>query len=312
MAPHSRGSQLAPLAGLALIAAATAPAMSQVVLYDTLFITTQGLTDAGIGNCIGGARVFPSLGTTDAQLADDLVVQAPTLLTLVTVDVSTFDPGDMPDEGFRVQFYADAGGVPSETLHVETIATSYTHAPLAPVSGFDAFRFEIDLSGAGITLAPGTWWMDVQPLDEAHGGWFWSSARLDLDPPIGNPAHVRDGWLAHGTSANGLWNSTTWFPHSFRGMGTPARKLEGTAPGPSCRPDLTTSAVPGSPGYGIPNGVLNNDDFFYYLSQYAAGNLAVADMTTGAVPGQPGYGVPNGALNNDDFFYYLALFAAGC
>ena len=42
------------------------------------------------------------------------------------------------------------------------------------------------------------------------------------------------------------------------------------------------------------------------------GNLAVADLTTGAVPGQPGYGVPNGILNADDFFYYLALFAAGC
>lgn len=36
------------------------------------------------------------------------------------------------------------------------------------------------------------------------------------------------------------------------------------------------------------------------------------DITTGAVPGQPGYGVPNGVLNNEDFFYYLAIFAAGC
>ena len=82
--------------------------------------------------------------------------------------------------------------------------------------------------------------------------------------------------------------------------------------GPACEPDLTTGAVAGQPGYGVPNGVLNNDDFFYYLAQFAAGNLAVADLTTGAVPGQPGYGVPNGVLNNDDFFYYLAIFAAGC
>ena len=79
-----------------------------------------------------------------------------------------------------------------------------------------------------------------------------------------------------------------------------------------CLPDLTATAVPGEPGYGIPNGVLNNDDFFYFLAQFAAGNLAVADLTTTAVPGQPGYGVPNGAITNDDFFYYLTLFAAGC
>ena len=84
------------------------------------------------------------------------------------------------------------------------------------------------------------------------------------------------------------------------------------ASAPSCEPDLTTGAVPNQPGYGVPNGTLNNDDFFYYLAQFAAGNLAVADLTTGAVPNQPGYGVPNGVLNNDDFFYYLAIFAAGC
>ena len=39
---------------------------------------------------------------------------------------------------------------------------------------------------------------------------------------------------------------------------------------------------------------------------------AVADLTTSAVPGSPGYGQPNGVINNDDFFYYLTLFAAGC
>mgnify|MGYP000010224091 CR=1 FL=1 len=81
---------------------------------------------------------------------------------------------------------------------------------------------------------------------------------------------------------------------------------------PACRPDLTTGAVPGSVGYGVPNGVVNNDDFFYFLTQFAAGNLAVADLTTGAVPGSPGYGVPNGVINNDDFFFYLSIFAAGC
>jgi uncharacterized membrane protein len=80
----------------------------------------------------------------------------------------------------------------------------------------------------------------------------------------------------------------------------------------ACEPDLTLGAIPGQPGYGVPNGLLNNEDFFYYLAQFAAGNLAVADMTTGAIPGQPGYGVPNGILNNEDFFFYLTLFAAGC
>ena len=81
---------------------------------------------------------------------------------------------------------------------------------------------------------------------------------------------------------------------------------------PACAPDLTTGAVAGIPGYGVPDGALNNDDFFYFLTQFAAGNLALVDMTTGAVAGQPGFGIPNGLVDNDDFFYYLALFAQGC
>jgi hypothetical protein len=88
--------------------------------------------------------------------------------------------------------------------------------------------------------------------------------------------------------------------------------LQIAAGAPACAPDLTAGAIAGQPGYGEPNGVLNNDDFFYYLAQFAAGNVAVADLTTGAISGQPGYGVPNGVINNDDFFYYLGLFAAGC
>ncbi|MEZ6235862.1 MAG: GC-type dockerin domain-anchored protein [Phycisphaerales bacterium] len=82
--------------------------------------------------------------------------------------------------------------------------------------------------------------------------------------------------------------------------------------GASCQPDLSTGAIAGQPGYGVPNGTLNNDDFFYFLAEFAAGNVAVCDLTTGAIMGQPGYGVPNGVITNDDFFYYLAIFAAGC
>ena len=34
-------------------------------------------------------------------------------------------------------------------------------------------------------------------------------------------------------------------------------------------------------------------------------------MTTTAIQARPGT-ASNGILNNDDFFYYLAIFAAGC
>ena len=122
----------------------------------------------------------------------------------------------------------------------------------------------------------------------------WSSSDLTLFSDVARVATV-------------AFTGTLFTPRCF--SGNVNYSLSG---GPTCRPDLTTTAVAGSPGYGVPNGVLNNDDFFFYLAAFAGGNLSVADLTTTAVAGSPGYGVPNGVINNDDFFYYLAIFAAGC
>jgi len=38
----------------------------------------------------------------------------------------------------------------------------------------------------------------------------------------------------------------------------------------------------------------------------------VLDVDTAIRPGAPGYGTGNGVLNNDDFFFYILIFAAGC
>lgn len=50
----------------------------------------------------------------------------------------------------------------------------------------------------------------------------------------------------------------------------------------------------------------------FYTGTMARPAFCPADLTHGAIPGQPGYGVPDGVVNNDDFFYYLTIFAAGC
>jgi len=56
---------------------------------------------------------------------------------------------------------------------------------------------------------------------------------------------------------------------------------------------------------GTPDGVLDSNDFFFYLSLFAAGDPD-ADLTGG-----PG-GAPDGLIDSNDFFQYLSLFAAGC
>ncbi|MCB9841239.1 MAG: hypothetical protein H6809_06290 [Phycisphaeraceae bacterium] len=139
---------------------------------------------------------------------------------------------------------------------------------------------------------------------------------VDLD---GNGIFDDDTFLSVFNNDDGFLTDDGWYyftadirdsvPTTF---GQAFMRIRAFEPAPSCRPDLTTGAIAGQPGYGVPNGVLNNDDFFYFLAEFSNGNVGVCDLTTGAIPGQPGYGVPNGVLNNEDFFYYLAIFSAGC
>jgi len=156
-------------------------------------------------------------------------------------------------------------------------------------------------------------------LVSANGGVYTQLWENPVEQAVADAAWVLESFginaVASGaTAARVRWTmGTTDSSVIYPGWNLDDVRITGTTPvSTACRPDLTTTAIPGTPGYGVPNGVVNNDDFFYYLAQFAAGNVAVADMTTTAIPGSPGYGVPNGVVNNDDFFYYLQQFAAGC
>jgi len=151
---------------------------------------------------------------------------------------------------------------------------------------------------ANVALAAGGHWVAVNYTGTLTAG--------PWQPPV-TPVAAAPNWVQNIAGAG-------WLPPQLNGTHTDDMPfvLHGTGGAPVCRPDLTTGAIPGQPGYGTPNGVVNNDDFFFDLSSFAAGNLAVADMTTTAIPGSPGYGVPNGVLNNDDFFFYLSIFSTPC
>ncbi len=80
----------------------------------------------------------------------------------------------------------------------------------------------------------------------------------------------------------------------------------------SCPADFTGSSNSNDPEYGVPNGVVDADDFFYFLDQFVADNTDVADLTGSGDPNDPGYGVPDGVIDADDFFFFLDLFVLGC
>lgn len=81
---------------------------------------------------------------------------------------------------------------------------------------------------------------------------------------------------------------------------------------PPCAADLTSTTDPQDPTYGVPDGVVDAADFFYFLDQFVAENFVIVDRTGDSDPSASCYGVPDDAVDLSDVFFYLDLFAAGC
>jgi hypothetical protein len=71
---------------------------------------------------------------------------------------------------------------------------------------------------------------------------------------------------------------------------------------PDCLADLTGSNDVRDPAWGMPDGVVDDADSTYFLTQYEQGNKRVADLTSPISPG-----VPDSRLTEDDLRYYQAL-----
>ncbi|MCC6284016.1 MAG: SGNH/GDSL hydrolase family protein [Phycisphaerales bacterium] len=79
-----------------------------------------------------------------------------------------------------------------------------------------------------------------------------------------------------------------------------------------CVADMTGTNEPSDPHFGVPDGLVDATDFFYFLDRFVENNLARADLSGSADPNDPAYGLPDGAIDSNDFFYYLDVFVEGC
>ena len=112
------------------------------------------------------------------------------------------------------------------------------------------------------------------------------------------------------TAAEGVFTGTLTIASNAPDQPSFVVTLMGEVTG-ACLADLTGSADPNSPAFGVPDGIVDANDFFFYLGLFGAGDLA-ADLTGSIDPNDPGFGVPDGTLDANDFFFYLDLFAQGC
>lgn len=79
----------------------------------------------------------------------------------------------------------------------------------------------------------------------------------------------------------------------------------------TCPADMTGSDDPSDPGFGIPDEVVNQIDFFYYHRMYQAGDPS-ADFTSSEERTDPAYGIPDGIVDPMDLAYFLDRFDEGC
>jgi hypothetical protein len=86
--------------------------------------------------------------------------------------------------------------------------------------------------------------------------------------------------------------------------------IDETGETPDCPADLTGSVDPHDPMWGMPDGMVDADDYTYFLQQYERGNLLVTDLTGSNDPkALLLYGAPDGRLTADDVLYYHERYA---
>ena len=292
----------------------TMPARAPGVLWDNgVAVNRPGAGVAGADLSAVGFR-DSLLGFTardgGERIADDIVINDIQGWRLDGFSTLVFADGDSSGatsiiNGLTVRVW---NGVPespgasivaqTSPLASNTFANAYRNPASTPTSNSRPLRRLTATFPQNTVLPRGRYWIEIACA---------STASTPMAVPVQNYCgHLSGNALAR--SGAGVWGQAL-DPANSAGVEFPFLLVGAVR---ECRADLTSTAILGGAGYGIPNATLNTDDFFFYLISFAAGNLAVADLTTTAIPGSPGFGVPNGVLNNDDFFFYLTLFAQGC
>ncbi|MFG0326958.1 MAG: GC-type dockerin domain-anchored protein [Phycisphaerales bacterium JB037] len=159
-------------------------------------------------------------------------------------------------------------------------------------------------------------WFDQQGATQVASGAVLE-ASIDLIGELGSrPDSVFVAVLSYGTNDGGSLDASLQLP-AGNGDGSVQSieylELRLCELDDSCCPaDLTGSSDPNDASFGVPDGDVDGDDFFYFLDSFNAGTLGVCDLTGSSDPNDASFDVPDGDCDGDDFFRYLDFFAGGC
>ncbi|MCA9287161.1 MAG: hypothetical protein KDA05_01165, partial [Phycisphaerales bacterium] len=136
-----------------------------------------------------------------------------------------------------VQIWSDSGAQPSSLL-------ATLDNPVFTLTGIDNYSFS---PSSPLTLDAGSsyWIVAYAPAGSPTYSWKGSS-----------PSQLPTGLASHlGTT----FVTTGALPPVGSSSIIASYAVNASVSGGGCQPDLTTGAVPGVAGFGVPNGILNND-----------------------------------------------------
>jgi len=208
------------------------PVASADVLYDSLSIVDNQAYNAGNGDAISGMAVFGSISDLDA--CDDFTINQGYELDTVTRDYVTF-LGGTPATGLLVEVFADLGGYPGETPVGSYMATGGEVSGSSwsdTIFGLLGRRLTATIPDGAIVLGPGTYYIDMLPVDTtANGDWYYTVRGA----VSGSDSFGRDGYADHGNNYNGGYGSTNWVSFNSLGYGAGdiSQQITGTVPEPA-------------------------------------------------------------------------------
>lgn len=221
---------------------------------------------------------------------------------------------------------------------------SHASAPVTPLAGSDSKAMGFRMPAA---RHAGLWFVDLA-LDFSQGGgvevsvWegdagpeiaiavlespaqtgagvfsFRAVPAIALEPGQGYWVVVRStsaspvDWLEAASEARGLGRDVRWFRDGLPDSTPGAINVIGGGYN-DCPADFSGASDPLDSAYGVPDGVVDATDLFYFLDQISSGNLDAADLSGSSDPGDAMYGVRDGVIDLADFFRFLDQFVEGC
>jgi len=322
---YSNGNPSSPnvVALNAQVTASNGAAAPSGKFFSEVQASSPGEANAIAGFACNNSGTVPSAGAF--RFADDFVVPAGHTWRVNSLSVFAYQGGyaasASPFDAVFLRIWQGRPGVVGSSVVYGDLTTNRmawsvatdiyrvfntTVTPLS-VPGTTRRIWQLNVNAGGVTLSPGTYWIEWQVR--------CTDPNAEAFSPVVTVSGARTTAGANAMQFRDFTPGGAWYPLIDTGKPSPALDLPIDLPfqldgldltGPGCLADVASDSLDTAFN---PNGSVGAEDLDAFIGGFVAGNVAIADVASDSLDATR---APNGAVGSEDLDAFIAAFIAGC